>query len=158
MFRYEIHFHEPSGFQRLKSPPGEHLPAPRQLSPRSVNFTGVPRSSETPTPLGSPKVPRCRAAVGSFGGGGSYERGTPVQVRTAKLIRYATTGDFALLGLELALILLVVFDVLEKVRLRKLLTRLLRDLNITTRFTAPLVMTIASQTHASDTRSKALAL
>ncbi|KAJ1464886.1 hypothetical protein T484DRAFT_1867307 [Baffinella frigidus] len=38
------------------------------------------------------------------------------QVRTAKLIRYATTGDFALLGLELALILLVVFDVLEKVR------------------------------------------
>ena len=32
----------------------------------------------TPTPLGSPQVPRHRAAVGSYGGGVSYERGTPV--------------------------------------------------------------------------------
>ena len=37
----------------------------------------VPR--ETPTPPGSPQVPRHRATVGSYGGGVSYERGTPVE-------------------------------------------------------------------------------
>ena len=40
--------------------------------------TGVPRSSETPTPKGSPEVPRHRATVESYGGGGSHEQGTPV--------------------------------------------------------------------------------
>ena len=38
-----------------------------------------------------------------------------MNVRTAKLIRYATTGDFAILGLEIALCLLVLLDVMEKV-------------------------------------------
>ena len=38
-----------------------------------------------------------------------------VNLRTAKLIRYATTGDFAILGLEIALFLLLLFDVMEKV-------------------------------------------
>ena len=33
------------------------------------HLTGVPRSSETPTPLGSPQVSRHRATVGSYGGG-----------------------------------------------------------------------------------------
>ena len=32
------------------------------------------------TPLGSPWVPLHRATVGSYGGGTSYGRGTPVQV------------------------------------------------------------------------------
>ena len=40
--------------------------------------TGVPRSLETPTPLRAPWVPRHRATEGSYGGGGSYERGIPV--------------------------------------------------------------------------------
>ena len=39
---------------------------------------GVLRSYETPAPLGSPQVPRHRAPVGSYEGGVSYERGTPV--------------------------------------------------------------------------------
>ena len=54
-------------------------------------YVGVPRSQETPTPLGSPQVPRHRASVGSYGGSVSYERGTPVDeeslrnhARTAK--------------------------------------------------------------------------
>ena len=38
-------------------------------------FTRVPRPYETPTPLGSPQVPRHEATVGSYGGGGS---GTPI--------------------------------------------------------------------------------
>ena len=33
---------------------------------------------KTLNPLGPPKVPRHRATVGSYGGGGSYARGTPV--------------------------------------------------------------------------------
>ena len=33
---------------------------------------------ETPTPLGSPWFPRRRATVGSYWGGGSYDRGNPV--------------------------------------------------------------------------------
>ena len=40
--------------------------------------TGVPYSSRTPTPLGSPQVPRHWATAGYYGGGGSYERGTSV--------------------------------------------------------------------------------
>ena len=39
--------------------------------------TGVPRSQETPTPLGSPKVPWHRTTVRSYGDGVSYERGMP---------------------------------------------------------------------------------
>jgi len=34
-----------------------------------------------PNPLGSPQVPRDRATARSQGGGGSYERGTPVELR-----------------------------------------------------------------------------
>ena len=40
--------------------------------------TGVPRSKETPTPLGPLKVLRDRATVESYGGAVSYERETPV--------------------------------------------------------------------------------
>ena len=43
-----------------------------------VQTTGVPRSLETPTPLGSPQVPRHGATVASYERGVSYERGTPV--------------------------------------------------------------------------------
>ena len=59
---------------------------PGRLAGRGTGHacTRVPRSSETSTPLGSPKVPRHRATVGSYGGGVSHERGTPVQ-------RYALT-------------------------------------------------------------------
>ena len=47
--------------------------------------TRVPRSLETPNPLGPPWVPGHRATVGSYGGGGSYERGTPVvQLRAVR--------------------------------------------------------------------------
>lgn len=36
-------------------------------------------------------------------------------IRTAKLIRYATTTDYAMLGLEISLLLLIAFDVMDKV-------------------------------------------
>ena len=50
-----------------------------------------------------------------------------VNVRTAKLIRYATTGDFAILGLEIALLLLVLFDIMEKVLFYRQFAQRLRD-------------------------------
>ena len=57
------------------NPPIIHAHPPCAEAPYS---TGVPRSKETPTPLGSPCVPRHRATVGSYRGGVSHERGTPV--------------------------------------------------------------------------------
>ena len=45
---------------------------------RETLSTGAPRSQEAPNSLGLPQVPRHRATVGSYGGGVSYERGTPV--------------------------------------------------------------------------------
>ena len=45
---------------------------------RGEPHTGVPRSEETPTPLGSPQVPRHRATVGSYGGWCFLWGGTPV--------------------------------------------------------------------------------
>ena len=46
--------------------------------PSTLAPVGEPHSQETPATLGPPQVPRYRATVGSHGGGGSYERGSPV--------------------------------------------------------------------------------
>ena len=46
--------------------------------PRGGGLQGYLAHKKTPTPLGSPEVPRHKATVGSYGGGLSYERGTPV--------------------------------------------------------------------------------
>ena len=59
---------------------GVHSPLPRGGHPAAIRCAGVPRPEETPTPLGSPQVPRHRATVGSYGGGGSCERDTPAEV------------------------------------------------------------------------------
>ena len=56
-------------------------------------LTVLSRSYETPTPLGSPEVPRHRATVGSYKGGVSYERGTPAHSLTLTLVsRFGVRG------------------------------------------------------------------
>ena len=40
-----------------------------------------------PPTLGSPQVPRHEATVGSYGGGGYYERGTPVGRAACRTVR-----------------------------------------------------------------------
>ena len=63
------------------------LPRPRSQVPidfmakteqlRFQVLQGNLANKKLPTPLGSPWVPRYRATVGSYGEGGSYERGIP---------------------------------------------------------------------------------
>jgi len=56
-----------------------------------------------PPPLGSPQVPRHRATVGSYGGGVSYERGTPVYPEPPTLDRRACRDSGRMLGGSTAL-------------------------------------------------------
>ena len=57
---------------------GPHVTALLADASEGCSGAGVPRSEETPSPLGSPQVPGHRATVRSYGGGGSKERGIPV--------------------------------------------------------------------------------
>ena len=69
--------------------------APRHFA--QCNGTGVPRSSETSTPIGLTKVPEHMAIAGSYGWGVSYERGTPGGVHPTRLDPCASFGRWFLL-------------------------------------------------------------
>ena len=52
------------------------------LREKVERLQGYLAHKKTPNPLGPPQVPRHRDAVGSYGGGVYYERGTPVGSRS----------------------------------------------------------------------------